>query len=126
MHFKATDPTVGIDTAVVAQHRVAVRGTHVARDFAVPPTLAGMQMLTRRLAEHAPALVVAEPTGGRPEPPPNPGCLCVCQAAPSLGWLACCRRRSSVIMRRQMRPAILRFRQRMASLWVLPSAILRR
>ena len=63
MHSKATDTTIGIDTAVVADHRVAVRGTTPAEDFAVPPTLAGMAMLTRRLAEHAPALAVAEPTG---------------------------------------------------------------
>jgi transposase len=63
MHSKATDTTIGIDTAVVADHRVAIRGTHPAEDFAVPPTLAGMTMLTERLAGHAPALAVAEPTG---------------------------------------------------------------
>jgi transposase len=63
MHSKATDTTIGIDTAVVADHRVAIRGTHHAEDFSVPPTLAGMTLLTERLAGHAPALVVAEPTG---------------------------------------------------------------
>jgi transposase len=62
MHSKATDITIGIDTAIVADHRVAVRGT-APEDFAVPPTLAGMTQLTERLAAHAPALVVAEPTG---------------------------------------------------------------
>jgi transposase len=63
MHSQATETRIGIDTAVVADHRVAVRSTAPAEDFAVPPTLAGMAMLTRRLAEHAPALAVAEPTG---------------------------------------------------------------
>ena len=62
MHSQVTETTIGIDTAVVAAHRVAVRGS-ARDDFAVPPTLAGMAMLTARLAEHAPALVVAEPTG---------------------------------------------------------------
>lgn len=62
MHSQATETTIGIDTAIVADHRVAVRGA-TPEDFAVPPTLAGMARLTERLAEHAPALVVAEPTG---------------------------------------------------------------
>jgi len=62
MHSQATETAIGIDTAVVADHRVAVRGS-APEDFAVPPTLAGMARLTARLAEHAPALVVAEPTG---------------------------------------------------------------
>ena len=63
MHSQATETTIGIDTAIVADHRVAVRGTATPEDFAVPPTLAGMARLIERLAEHAPALVVAEPTG---------------------------------------------------------------
>lgn len=62
MHSKTIDTTIGIDTAVVADHRVAVRGAR-PEDFAVAPTLAGMSLLTRRLAEHAPGLVVVEPTG---------------------------------------------------------------
>ena len=62
MHSKASETTIGIDTAIVADHRVAVRGA-TPEDFAVPPTLAGMARLTARLAAHAPALVVAEPTG---------------------------------------------------------------
>ncbi len=62
MQSQATEATIGIDTAIVADHRVAVRGA-TPEDFAVPPTLAGMARLTARLAEHAPALVVAEPTG---------------------------------------------------------------
>jgi hypothetical protein len=63
MHSQATETTIGMDTAIVADHRVAVRGPAVAEDFTVPPTLAGMFGLTERLAGHAPALVVAEPTG---------------------------------------------------------------
>jgi len=62
MNSKATETTIGIDTAVVADHQVAVRGS-TPNDFRVSPTLAGMARLTERLAEHAPALVVAEPTG---------------------------------------------------------------
>jgi transposase len=62
MQSQVTETTIGIDTAVVADHRVAVRGS-AREDFAVPPTLAGMTTLTARLAEYAPALVVAEPTG---------------------------------------------------------------
>jgi transposase len=62
MHSQITETVIGIDTAVVADHRVAVRGS-APEDVAVPPTLAGMARLTARLAEHAPALVVAEPTG---------------------------------------------------------------
>jgi len=62
MHSRASETTIGIDTAIVADHRVAVRGA-TSEDFAVPPTLAGMTRLAERLAAHAPALVVAEPTG---------------------------------------------------------------
>jgi hypothetical protein len=62
MQSQVRETTIGIDTAVVADHRVAVRGS-AREDFAVPPTLAGMTTLTARLAEYAPALVVAEPTG---------------------------------------------------------------
>jgi transposase len=53
---------IGIDAAVVANHRVAVRG-EVREDFAVPPTLAGLATLTERLHPYAGSLVVAEPTG---------------------------------------------------------------
>ena len=62
MHSQATETTIGIDTAIVADHCVAVRGA-TRQDFTVAPTLAGMARLTERLAGHAPALVVAEPTG---------------------------------------------------------------
>jgi transposase len=63
MHPQVTETTIGIDTAVVADHRVAVRGAATAENFTVSPTLAGMARLTERLAAHAPALVVSEPTG---------------------------------------------------------------
>jgi hypothetical protein len=55
MQSQITETTIGIDTAVVADHRVAVRGG-ASEDFAVPPTLASMTTLTARLAEYAPAL----------------------------------------------------------------------
>jgi transposase len=53
---------IGIDAAVVASHRVAVRGGDVDGDFSVPPTLAGLGRLTQRLAGYRGALAVAEPT----------------------------------------------------------------
>lgn len=57
---------VGIDAAVVAHHRVAVRGSVggevIGEDFSVAPTLAGLGKLTGRLGEFPGALVVAEPT----------------------------------------------------------------
>lgn len=52
---------IGIDAAVVANHRVAIRGAAV-EDFGVPATLAGLNRLTERLAPHAGALAVAEAT----------------------------------------------------------------
>lgn len=56
--------SIGIDAAVVASHQVAIRGPGIAEDFRVPPTLAGLEELTVRLADWAPAMVVAEPTAG--------------------------------------------------------------
>ena len=53
---------VGIDAAVVASHRVAVRGGDVNENFSVPPTLAGLERLSQRLSVYPGALVVAEPT----------------------------------------------------------------
>lgn len=61
MRAKDTGATVGIDLAVAARHRVAVRGLDVD-DFAVAHTLEGLTRLTDRLRGCAPALVVAEPT----------------------------------------------------------------
>ena len=52
---------IGIDAAVVANHRVAVRGGAV-EDFGVPTTLAGLGRLTERLAPYAGSLAVAEAT----------------------------------------------------------------
>jgi hypothetical protein len=51
---------IGIDAAVVANHRVAIRGA-VVDDFGVAPTLAGLAQLTERLRAHQGSLVVAEP-----------------------------------------------------------------
>lgn len=56
---------VGIDAAITANHSVAVRrpGTgSAATRFSVPPTLAGLQTLTCRLAEFPNVMAVAEPT----------------------------------------------------------------
>jgi transposase len=59
---------VGIDAAVVADHHVVVRQPEAGRpgtvvdDFVVPPTLAGMERLTKRLAAWPGAVAVAEPT----------------------------------------------------------------
>ncbi len=56
--------SIGLDAAVVASHHVAIRGPGIAEDFRVRPTLAGLEELTVRLADWAPAMVVAEPTAG--------------------------------------------------------------
>ena len=56
--------SIGIDAAVVASHQVAIRGPGIAEDFRVSPTLAGLEELTVRLSDWAPAMVVAEPTAG--------------------------------------------------------------
>lgn len=56
--------SIGLDAAVVASHQIAIRGPGVREDFRVSPTLAGLEELTVRLADWAPAMVVAEPTAG--------------------------------------------------------------
>lgn len=61
MRSKSNGVTIGIDLAVAARHQVAVRGDQV-EDFGVAHTLEGLDRLTGRLADHAPAMVVAEPT----------------------------------------------------------------
>ena len=58
---------VGIDAAVTADHHVCVRrvqadGSVSATRFRVPPTLAGLSLLTRRLGDGPPAAAVCEPT----------------------------------------------------------------
>ena len=59
--------SVGIDAAITAKHHVAVRETAVdgsvtKRRFVVPPTLAGLSQLTRRVARSSGVVAVAEPT----------------------------------------------------------------
>ena len=58
---------VGIDAAVVANHHVCVRefaadGQVSVSRFQVPPTLAGLRTLTKRLSPYPGVLAVAEPT----------------------------------------------------------------
>jgi hypothetical protein len=59
---------IGIDAAVVANHHIVVRRPEPGRpgriveDFAAPPTMAGMDALTKRLTKWPGALAVAEPT----------------------------------------------------------------
>jgi len=58
---------VGIDAAVVANHHICVRtvgvdGTERTDRFLAAPTLAGLQLLTRRLSPYPGAVAVAEPT----------------------------------------------------------------
>lgn len=58
---------VGIDAAITANHHVCVRqvgadGAVVTSRFLVPPTLAGLGLLTRRLADYPGVVAVAEPT----------------------------------------------------------------
>lgn len=68
--------TVEIDAAVVANHQVAIRGSAggevIAKDFAVSPTLAGLERLIGRLSEHS-GLCAARPaarTGSAGSSPP--------------------------------------------------------
>ena len=71
MPVHSSDPPrlvrVGIDAAVVAQHEVCLRVTEAdgrvrVDRFHVPPTLAGLRSLTRRLAATPGVMAVAEPT----------------------------------------------------------------
>lgn len=61
MRLQSNGSAIGIDLAVAAKHRVAVRGDEVD-DFSVAHTLSGIATLTERLMVHAPTMVVAEPT----------------------------------------------------------------
>jgi transposase len=56
--------SIGVDTALVADHQIAIRGAGIREDFRVAPTLVGLAKLTERLKPFAGSLVVAEPTGG--------------------------------------------------------------
>jgi transposase len=67
--LEATNPVaIGIDAAVVANHHVVVRRPGVSgagetlEDFVVAPTLAGMEILTKRLSQWPGVMAVAEPT----------------------------------------------------------------
>jgi transposase len=68
MDSEGSAVAVGIDAAVVANHRVVVRRPVaggpgvVVDDFVVPPTLAGMDALAKRLSGWRGAVAVAEPT----------------------------------------------------------------
>ena len=58
---------IGIDAAITAKHQVAVRetaadGSVTTQRFAVSPTLAGLEVLSTRLARYPGAVAVAEPT----------------------------------------------------------------
>src|SRR4051794_104611 len=58
---------VGIDAAITAKHQVAVRetaadGSVSTQRFAVSPTLAGLSVLSTRLARCPGVVAVAEPT----------------------------------------------------------------
>ena len=68
METEGSAVAIGIDAAVVADHHVMVRrreaqgrGT-IIEEFKVPPTLAGMERLARRLSAYPGAMAVAEPT----------------------------------------------------------------
>ncbi len=56
--------SIGVDTAIVADHQIAIRGPGIREDFRVAPTLASLAKLTERLEPFSGSLVVAEPTGG--------------------------------------------------------------
>lgn len=66
MLLEANPVSIGIDAAVVANHHVVVRhagaGGEAVEDFVVAPTLAGMEILTKRLSEWPGVMAVAEPT----------------------------------------------------------------
>ena len=68
MDSEGSAVAVGIDAAVVANHRVVVRRPVaggpgvVVDDFVVPPTLGGMDALAKRLSDWPEAVAVAEPT----------------------------------------------------------------
>ena len=68
MTFEGSAVAVGIDAAVVANHHVVVRRAvaggpgETLEQFVVPPTLAGLSTLTKRLAAYPGVMAVAEPT----------------------------------------------------------------
>lgn len=68
MTFEGSAVAVAIDAAVVANHHVVVRRAvaggpgETLEQFVVPPTLAGLSTLTKRLAAYPGVMAVAEPT----------------------------------------------------------------
>jgi len=68
MSIEGSSIAIGIDAAVVANHHVVVRRPQAGRkgevvdQFVAPPTLAGMDALTKRLAQWPGSMAVAEPT----------------------------------------------------------------
>jgi transposase len=66
--LEANPVAIGIDAAVVANHHVVVRRSSTSgagetlEDLVVPPTLAGMEILTERAFAMAGVMAVAEPT----------------------------------------------------------------
>jgi transposase len=68
MDIEGSGVRIGLDAAVVANHHVIVRRPSaggpgkVVENFVAAPTLAGMDLLSKRLAPYAPVMAVAEPT----------------------------------------------------------------
>lgn len=68
MHPQPTEVAIGIDCAVVANHRVVVRRPtaggpgEILEDFEAGPTLSGLESLAKGLAAYPGAVAVAEPT----------------------------------------------------------------
>ena len=68
MSIEGSSIAIGIDAAAVANHHVVVRRPQAGRkgevvdEFAASPSLAGMDALTKRLAQWPGSLAVAEPT----------------------------------------------------------------
>jgi len=66
--LEATPAAIGIDAAVVANHHVVIRRPGLSgagetiEDFVVAPTLAGMEILTKRMSQWPGVMAVAEPT----------------------------------------------------------------
>lgn len=67
-HEGSAAVAIGIDAAVVANHRIVVRRPHAGRpgevldDFTAGPTLGGLDALAKRVSKWPGALAVAEPT----------------------------------------------------------------
>src|SRR4051794_41653136 len=68
MEIEGSGVTVGLDAAVVANHHVIVRRPSlggpgaVVANFVTSPSLAGMDMLSKRVAPYAPVMAGSGPT----------------------------------------------------------------